>query len=319
MLIYILFVIGFFLLIKGADLLVDGASSVARRMHISSIVVGLTIVAFGTSAPEFVINMVATTNGNTEIAIGNIIWSNIANIFLILGISAIIYPIAAKKQTVHHEIPFSLLAALMLGVLANDYLIDGTTFSGLSRSDGLVLLSFFVIFFYYIWWVSRSNVHHEENNSEQLLSPLKSGMYIVGGLVWLIVGGKWIVDGAVHIATLFKVSQSLIGLTVVAIGTSLPELATSAVAAFKKQTDIAIGNIVWSNIFNIFWILWASAVIRPLPFEASSNADILMAIAASIILLVAMYTWSRHTVDKWQWVLMVAIYGGYLTYLVSQA
>jgi cation:H+ antiporter len=164
-----------------------------------------------------------------------------------------IHPVATKKLTVHYEIPFSLLAALLLGVLANDYLIDGISYSGLTRSDGLVLLSFFIIFFVYIWNLAK--ITEATSDETRVLSTGTSWLYIILGLVGLIFGGKWIVDGAVHIASLFQVSQSIIGLTVVAIGTSLPELATSAVAAFKKQTDIAIGNIVGSNIFNIFWIL----------------------------------------------------------------
>lgn len=233
MLTYILFIIGFVILIKGANLLVDGAASIANKLKISSIVIGLTIVAFGTSAPEFIVNIFASVQGNTEIAIGNILGSNIANILLILGISAIIYPLATQKNTVWKEIPLSLLTAILLGVLVNDTLIDGGTFSGLTRIDGIVLLSFFLIFLYYTFGIAKVSGENSDLEIKQL-SNLKSTIYIVGGLLGLVIGGKWIVDGAIKIAELFNVSQSLIGLTVVAIGTSLPELATSAVAAYKR-------------------------------------------------------------------------------------
>lgn len=316
MLTYILFIIGFVILIKGANLLVDGAASIANKLKISSIVIGLTIVAFGTSAPEFIVNIFASVQGNTEIAIGNILGSNIANILLILGISAIIYPLATQKNTVWKEIPLSLLAAILLGVLVNDTLIDGGTFSGLTRIDGIVLLSFFLIFLYYTFGIAKVSGENSDLEIKQL-SNLKSTIYIVGGLLGLIIGGKWIVDGAIKIAELFNVSQSLIGLTVVAIGTSLPELATSAVAAYKRQTDIAIGNIVGSNIFNIFWILGASALIRPLPFSRNSDLDIMITILASLILFIIMFVGKKHTIERWQGILMIFIYIGYVAFLIS--
>ncbi|KKS85655.1 MAG: Na+/Ca+ antiporter, CaCA family [Parcubacteria group bacterium GW2011_GWA2_43_11] len=271
MMTYILFILGFLLLIKGADFLVDGSASIAHKLKISPIVIGLTIVAFGTSAPEFIVNIFASINGNTEIAIGNILGSNIANILLILGISAII--------------------------------------------DGIVLLAFFVIFLYYTFGISK--VTGEVSNDDiQELSYIKSVLFVLTGLLGLVVGGKWIVGGAVTIAETFNVSQSLIGLTVVAIGTSLPELATSAIAAYKKQTDIAIGNVVGSNIFNIFWILGFSALIRPLPFSRSSDVDILMTILASAILFFIMFVGKKHVIERWQGVLMVLLYLSYVTYLV---
>ncbi|KKS35509.1 MAG: Na+/Ca+ antiporter, CaCA family [Parcubacteria group bacterium GW2011_GWD2_42_14] len=312
--IYFLFILGFFLLIKGADFLVDGSASIARKLAISPIVIGLTIVAFGTSAPEFIVNIFASINGNTEIAIGNILGSNIVNILFILGISAIIYPIATKRNTVWKEIPLSLLAAILLGVMANDTLIDGGTFSGLTRIDGIVLLAFFIIFLYYTFGISK--VTGGSSDDIQELSYTKSITFVLTGLLGLVVGGKWIVDGAVVIAENFNVSQSLIGLTIVAIGTSLPELATSAIAAYKKQTDIAIGNVVGSNIFNIFWILGFSALIRPLPFSRSSDVDILMTILASAILFFIMFVGKKHVIERWQGVLMVLLYISYVAYLV---
>ena len=296
--------------------MVEGSASIAKKLNISSIVIGLTIVAFGTSAPELIVNIFASVQGNTEIAIGNILGSNIVNILLILGISAIIYPLATKENTVWKEIPLSLLAAILVGVMVNDLLIDGGTFSGLTRIDGIVFIAFFIIFLYYTFGISKVSGENTDLEIKDM-SYMKSSLYIVGGLLGLVIGGKWIVDGAIKIAEGFNVSQSLIGLTVVAIGTSLPELATSAVAAYKKQSDIAIGNVVGSNIFNIFWILGLSAVINPLPFSKDSAIDIIMTILASLILFLIMFIGKKHTVERWQGVIMILIYIGYVAYLIG--
>lgn len=318
MLTYVLFVVGFYLLIKGADLLVDGAASIAQRLKISSIVIGLTIVAFGTSAPELVVNILASFKGNTDIAIGNILGSNIANILLILGISAMIYPLKTKKNTVWKEIPLSLVAAVLLGFMANDLRIDGVAYSGLTRTDGIALISFFVIFIYYTFGIAKVKDNFDAEVEIKNYSRLKATIFIIVGIVGLVIGGKWIVDGATKIAELLNVSQSLIGLTVVAVGTSLPELAISAVAAYKKHTDIAIGNIVGSNIFNIFWILGISSVIRPLPFDTTFDFDIVVMILASAILFFIMFIGKKHTITKWEGFMMVSLYVFYLAFLVGK-
>lgn len=315
MITYILFIIGFILLIKGADLLVDGAASIAKKLKIPSIVIGLTIVAFGTSAPEFIVNVFASARGNSEIAVGNILGSNIVNILLILGISAIIYPVTAKKNTVLKEIPLSVLSVVVLGFIANDMLIDGASFSGITRIDGFILLSFFVVFLYYTFGITKSDTDIVEEEIK-VMSHSKAVVFIILGLVGLAVGGKWIVDGAVKIAELFNISQSLIGLTIVAIGTSLPELATSVIAAYKKQSDIAIGNVVGSNIFNVFLVLGASAIINPLPFNISSNSDIAMALFASIVLFLVMFIGKKRVIERWQGVIMVTVYVGYVVFLI---
>ena len=199
MLTYILFVVGFVLLISGANLLVEGSASIAKKLNISSIVIGLTIVAFGTSAPELIVNIFASVQGNTEIAIGNILGSNIVNILLILGISAIIYPLATKENTVWKEIPLSLLAAILVGVMVNDLLIDGGTFSGLTRIDGIVFIAFFIIFLYYTFGISKVSGENTDLEIKEM-SYMKSSLYIIGGLLGLVFGGKWIVDGAIKIA-----------------------------------------------------------------------------------------------------------------------
>mgnify|MGYP000436370321 CR=1 FL=1 len=316
MLTYILFVVGFYILIKGADLLVEGSTSIARKLNISNIVIGLTIVSFGTSLPEFIINLLASINGNSEIAIGNVLGSNIANILLILGVSAVIYPITARKNTVLKEIPFSLLAIVVLGLMANDMIIDGDSVSSLSRIDGFVLIAFLIIFIYYIFGITKSTDDIIDSERVDVHSYPKAIIYILLGLAGLMFGGQWIVGGAVEIAESFNISQSLIGLTIIAIGTSLPELATSAVAAYKKQSDIAIGNVVGSNIFNIFWILGSSSIINPLPFNSSSNIDIAMTIFASLILFAIMFIGRRRVINRSEGAFMVVIYISYIVFLV---
>jgi len=316
MLSYILLLIGFVFLIKGADFLVDGASSIARRFNISDLTIGLTVVAFGTSAPELFVNIVAGVKGTTDIAIGNVLGSNIANVFLILGISAIIYPLAVSKGTVWKEIPFSLLAAVVLAFLANDQLIDKQNHSVLLRSDGLILLSFFVIFLYYsinIAFEIKGLYNHAPVKAH---GTTKSIGLVIVGLAGLIIGGEWIVSGAVHMALKLGLSQSTVGLTVVAVGTSLPELATSAVAAYRKNTDIAIGNVVGSNIFNIFFILGISAIIHPLPFSIANNIDIGMVILASLLLFIFMFTGKKRSLDRWEGIVSICIYVIYIIFLI---
>ncbi len=315
MLTYFLFAIGFVILIKGADWLVDGSSSLAKKFKIPVIVIGLTIVAFGTSAPELVVNLFASAQGQTEIAVGNVLGSNIANILLILGISAIIFPLSVKKNTTWKEIPLSLLAALVVGILANDMLIDGNKNSAISRADGLILISFFIIFLAYIIGIAKESFFERKMEVKEFKTS-RSVIYILLGLIGLALGGKWIVDGAVAIATAFGVSQSLIGLTIIAIGTSLPELATSAVAAWKKNPDIAVGNVVGSNIFNLFWVLGVSSIIRPLPFRPEMTLDVAMVILASLALFAFIFIGKKQFLERWQGVFFVLTFIAYIIFLV---
>lgn len=305
---------GFVALIKGADWLVDGASSIAKRLGVSDLVIGLTIVAFGTSAPELVVNMLSAWKGTTDIALGNIIGSNIVNILFILGLSAIIFPLAVKKSTVRAEIPLAVLAALMVLFMANDVWFEGASQSLITRIDGLGLLAFFAVFLFYTYRLSKSG--RSEDMEVKHWPIMLSVAAIGGGLVALVVGGRWIVNSAVELATSLGVSQSIIGLTIVAIGTSLPELATSLVAAWRRNTDIAVGNIVGSNIFNVFLILGLSSVIAPLPSMPHINADIAVMIAASVALFAAMFLGHRRRLDRWQGVLFVLSYFGYIAYLI---
>jgi cation:H+ antiporter len=310
----VLFFVGFVLLIKGASLLVDGASSLAMRLGISTLVIGLTIVSFGTSAPELVVNIAASLSGSTDLAIGNIFGSNIVNILFILGISAAIYPLTVGRGTTWKEIPFALLAVVVVGLLVNDVLIDGAKVSILSRIDGFVLIGFFIIFLYYIYGISKAG--GQTGEAVESFTPLRSIVMVIAGIAGLVVGGKWIVDGAIAFATSLGVSEVLIGLTIVAIGTSLPELATSAVAAYKKNVDIAVGNIVGSNIFNIFWILGVSASISPLPFSPTLSFDLMIMFFATLILFGTLFVGKRHTIERWQGVLFICLYIAYIVYVL---
>ncbi|KKW28818.1 MAG: Na+/Ca+ antiporter, CaCA family [Candidatus Uhrbacteria bacterium GW2011_GWD2_52_7] len=307
--------LGFPFLIKGADWLVDGASSVARRFGIPDLAIGLTVVAFGTSAPELIVSLLSAIRGNTEIAIGNVVGSNIANILLILGICALIRPLSVKRDTVWKEIPMSLLAVGIMGVMAADSFIDGAVYDQLSRIDGLVLLSFFIIFMYYTLGLAKRG--HEEpvqkTHDQKLFTSI--GL-IVLGLGLLVLGGKLVVDGAVDLATALGVSSSLIGLTIVAVGTSLPELATSAIAARKGNVDIAIGNVVGSNIFNVFWILGISSIIAPLPTPDRGLVDIGVAAAASGALFLSVFWGKRNVLERPQGVLFLMGYAAYIAYLI---
>lgn len=317
---YVLFVVGFVLLIKGADILVEGASSIAKKNNIPELVIGLTIVSFGTSMPELVVNILASTSGSSELAIGNILGSNIANVLLILGVAALIKPLPIQQSIYFTEIPLSLVATLLVGFLANADLFVEVTGLTLSRVDGVILLFFFALFMFYIYVVSKTDkspeIINEEPENTASLSKTKSILFIIGGSIALFLGGKWVVDGAIDIALAFGLSETFIGLTVVAIGTSLPELVTSAVAAKKGQADLAVGNVIGSNIFNLLWILGISSVINPLPFDVVSNADILMIIMASTLLIFAVIVGKRPRIDRWEGALFLVVYFGYLGYLV---
>lgn len=312
----ILLIAGFILLIKGANYLVDGSSSIAKRFGISSLVIGLTVVAFGTSTPELVVNLISAFKGTTDIAIGNILGSNIANILLILGITGSISSITVKSSTTWKEIPFALLAVLVVAVMANDVLFSGATESFLTRGDGLILLGFFSIFMYYVFAIAKNGAE-DETDEVRIFGISKSIFLIVVGLVFLVIGGKWIVDSAIVLAKVWGLSEAVIGLTVVAIGTSLPEMITSIVAAMKGKSDIAIGNVVGSNIFNIFWILGITSVVKPLPFSENSNLDILAAIGATVLLFAWMIVGKRHQLERWQSAVFVVLYIVYISLLLA--
>ena len=329
----IFIVIGFCLLLKGASWLIDGSVTIARRYGVSDLLVGLTIVSLGTSAPELLVNLSAAWRGSTDIALGNVIGSNIANVLLILGASAVVRALRVGPSTVFKEIPFCLLASLLISVLANDTLLDGESVSAVTRIDGIVLLSFFLIYLYYLAGLRQS---HESKVSDAEVSEssrarCSAWCHVMVGLVFLGIGGEIAVRGAVDLARVLEVSERVIGLTIIALGTSLPELLTSVVASFRGKADIAIGNIIGSNIFNIFWILGISAAIVPLPFLRDLNSDVAVMIFSLVLLLFLIQSggfferlcfWrsrSGHALSRWEGGLLLGLYIVYLTVVVCEA
>lgn len=310
----ILLVAGFVLLVIGANWLVNGASALAKKYNISDLAIGLTIVAFGTSAPELVVNVFAAAQGSHDIVLGNIIGSNNFNLLVILGIAGIITPLAVQHSTVWKEIPFSLLAVAVLYLVGNDIFSSGE--GVISRLDGVILLAFFC---WFLWYVARQ-LKNDPAEAEILTKKYPGwlmALMIVGGLAALVAGGRLVVTSAVDMARAIGISEKIIGLTIVAAGTSLPELATSVVAAIKKNNDIAVGNIVGSNIFNIFLILGVSSVINPVSFSTVFNADLLLLTIGTLLLFFAMFTGRKHKLDRWEAILLLVIYIGYTLYLVK--
>jgi len=310
----ILFVLGFVLLIKGADFLTDGACSVAEKLKVSDLAIGLTIVSFGTTLPEFVVSIIANGRGNGGIAIGNILGSNIANILLVLGVSAIISPIIIRKKTVWVEIPLSFMAVFLLGVLVNDNLLYGAASSGLTKSDGVILLSCFTIFMVYVSTIPTQNSKNEQHELKQIKTwPVV--LMILGGSVAIFLGGKWVVDGAVHLARILGMRESVIGLTIVAMGTSLPELATCAIASYKKKTDISMGNVLGSNILNIFWVLGCSSIIRPISVQKGVNSYLVFTMLVSLLLFLMMFIGKSKVLHRRKGTLFLLIYCSYMTFV----
>lgn len=310
----LLIVLGFTSLIFGANWLVDGASSLAKKNNVSDLVIGLTIVAFGTSAPELVVNSVASFNGLSDIVFGNIIGSNNFNLFIILGLAGLIYPITVQTSTAWKEIPISLIVAVLLMFLANDFFIYKNP--EISRIDGIVLFVAFICFIYYVFTQLKQEKPEVITYVEK--SNYKIWGFIIIGIAGLIIGGKLVVDNSINIATQLGVSQKIIGLTIIAAGTSLPELVTSLVAALKKNSDIAIGNVIGSNIFNILLILAISAFVNPIEYSPNFNQDLLILIGGTVFLIIAMFTGKRKKLDRWEALILLSFYLIYTTYLVLQ-
>ncbi len=313
MITYTLFVVGFVILILGAKYLVDGASSIGIKAGLSQFIIGLTVVAIGTSLPELVINVLASISGKTGLAIGNVLGSNIMNTLLILGITAIIFPINVIDTVRKRDMWINLIAILILAVLAND-LVFGKKQNVIDTTDGIILLLFFAMVLYILFAKSgkQSNTGTASNIKVQPL--FKSVVFILAGSLGLFFGGNWIVDGATIMSKQLGISQSTIGLTIVAMATSLPELVTSIVAATKKNTDIAIGNVLGSNIFNIFLVLGTSAAIHPIEFNSSLNIQIGILIIASLFLMIVMRSGkTAHTITRFEGILLAS---GYVIFLL---
>ncbi len=307
---------GLILILLGANGLTDGAASIAKRFKISSIVIGLTVVAFGTSVPELAVSVSSALKDSAGIAVGNVIGSNIFNTLLIVGCTALFAPIVISKNTLRKEIPFCILASIVLLICGNDILLDHSESNLLSTGDGLILLCFFILFMGYTFAIAFKGDQAEAAEEVHTFPLWKSIVYIVGGLVFLVVGGNFFVDGASHIARSLGVSESVIGLTLVAGGTSLPELATSIVAAVKKNPEIAIGNAIGSNLFNIFFVLGCSASIRPLHLSLDANRDLLVLVGASILLWLLGLFFGKRTITRVEGSLLVLCYLGYITFLI---
>ncbi|MDQ7009056.1 MAG: calcium/sodium antiporter [Candidatus Gracilibacteria bacterium] len=320
---YIFIIAGFALLIKGADYMVDGASSLAKTFGVSNLVIGLTIVAFGTSAPELVASMMSAFSGNSDLAISNVIGSNISNLLLILGITALVYPIKTPSNTFYKEIPF-MLASTILFVL----LVVFEPNQEITRPDAWILIMFFSIFLYYIFKQATKpktilGIHKKEKVEEEVedlvekMPKWKSISFTIGGLVGLVIGGKLIVDGAVSIAQSYNIPNSFIGVTIIAIGTSLPELASSVIAALKKNTDMAIGGIIGSNIFNSLWILGATGTIMPLQAYSGVERDAYFNIFVVILIIVLLsISKNKFEINKKGGILLILLYFSYIGYLI---
>ncbi len=320
---FVFLLAGFVLLIKGADFFVDGSSGIAKFLKIPSIVIGLTIVAFGTSAPEAAVSIIAGINGSNDIAMGNVIGSNMFNLLGVLGISAIISPVAVDSQIIKKEFPFMLISSVVLALMALDTVLGSGEVNIISRSEAFTLLILMGIFVYSV--VTSALRSRKENGSaaadEGSAEPgkpkrglLKCVLFTVGGLAGIIIGGQFVVDSATRIATGFGMSETLVGLTIVAVGTSLPELVTSIVAAKKGESDIAVGNVVGSNVFNVLFVLAASAAITPMNINQQGLCDLLILLAISALAYVFCIT--KKKINRAEGIILVLMYAAYMAFAI---
>lgn len=308
------FIAGIVLVIYGADWLTKGASALARRFNISELVIGLTIVALGTSLPELVISLGAALQGNSGISLGNIIGSNIFNGMLILGVAALIVPIKFSSKMLSREIPFNLLASVALILVSGSMLVGGAENEYITRYGGLLLLCFFAVFIRYTFSISGSD---EPAEAVANVSAVKIALFIVAGLAMLILGGRLFVNGAVAMATALGVSEAVIGITIVSAGSSLPELAVSVNAARKGNVGIALGNVLGSNIMNIFFILGCSATIAPVSLNGFSFVDYYVLLASSLLIYVVAKFWGKSVINRIEGAILILAYVAYIVYLIS--
>lgn len=312
---YILLIIGFLFLIKGADSFVSGSSSIAKIFKVPSLIIGLTIVAFGTSAPEAAVSITAALKGNNDMAIANVVGSNIFNLLLVVGVSSIINPIKVQKTTIIKEFPFAILASIVLIILSHDTKFQGYNINSLTRADGLILLSLFIIFIYYLIEMaitSKEEMNIEQNNEN--LSIGKSIIFSILGILGIIIGGDIVVNSASNIALNLGMSQNLVGLTIVAVGTSLPEFVTSIIAAKKGESDIAIGNVVGSNLLNILFVLGLSSTINNIQIQPIVFIDMLVMVF--ITMLTYIFASTKKTVSKGEGIVLSIIYIIYMIFII---
>ncbi|KGA96436.1 K+-dependent Na+/Ca+ exchanger [Alkalihalobacillus alcalophilus ATCC 27647 = CGMCC 1.3604] len=318
MLDYILLLVGFVVLIGGANYFVNGASTMAKYLSISPLVIGLTIVAFGTSAPEVIISILAALRGSSEMAIGNVVGSNLFNMTFIVGVMAIISPLAVQDNTIRKEIPFTLLASVTLFIFMNDIFLHSGAKNVITRSEGIIFLVLFAVFLYYILEVIRKQRKKERGKQVSIPREEKKWGKAIAisilGLLAILLGGEFVVSSSSAIAIDLGMSETLVGLTIVAIGTSAPELVTAIIAAIKKESDIALGNIVGSGVFNILFVLGVAATITPLTVDPRVILDVIILIFFTLILLI--FSRTKHTVGKGEGSILVLMYVIYLIYII---
>lgn len=313
---YFILVIGFVLLIKGADLFVDGASSIAKSLKIPSLIIGLTIVAFGTSAPEAAVSITGAFAGANDITVGNVIGSNLFNLLVVVGVASFISPLNVKRSIIAKEFPFAIMGAFVLIVLGYDSRYHNYPDNVLTRADGIMLLVLLAIFMYYLIELaltSRKNGVEEEEEIKVYSMPKSIGLCLIG-VIGIVLGGDWVVDAASDIALTFGMSQSMVGLTIVAVGTSLPELVTSIVAARKGESDIALGNVIGSNIFNIFFVLGISSFIHEITINTAVFFDMFIMLAASFITYG--FAASKRKINKPEGAFLVLLYVVYMAFVI---
>jgi len=307
----LILILGFVLLIKGADLLIDGAVSLAKKFHISEIAIGLTIVAFGTSAPELIVNIISAIKGHPEICYGNVLGSNMFNTLVVLGIAGLIKPIVIQKGTIRKEIPLVFFGTILVLGLSNNFWLEGNL---LSRIDGVILIICLIIFIVYVIRIPRQMLQVEYAD----IPLLKTILYLIGGILALFLGGELVVRNAVEIAQRFQVSEKFISLTIVALGTSLPELVTSLIALHKKSSDIAVGNVIGSNLFNIFMVLGATSIIKPILYSVELNIDMYILAAITLLLFLMVFVGKINKLNKYEAGMLLIIYGGYMYFLFQR-
>ncbi|GAE28389.1 inner membrane protein YrbG [Halalkalibacter wakoensis JCM 9140] len=318
--VYVLLIIGFGLLIKGADYFIDGSSNIAALFRVPPLIVGLTIVAFGTGAPEATVSIIAALEGNADVTIGNIIGSNLLNMSLVVGITAAIFPLAVERPTIKKEIPFAFLATVVLLVVMSDRQLEFATENWITRSDGIIFLLFFAIFLYYVIEAARNSREEEpldlNKNDQHIGGWGKNVLITVVGLAAIVLGGFLVVESSTDIALRLGMSETLVGLTIVAIGSSLPELITSITAAMKQQSEIALGNIVGSSIFNLFFVLGISSIISPLPVNDKLFFDIVVLLILTIVLFI--FSLTHYKVKKYEGMALTFFYILYLIYIIMR-
>jgi len=308
----LLLIVGFALLIKGADFLIDGSVSLAKKFHISEIAIGLTVVAFGTSAPELIVNIVSALQNHPEICYGNVIGSNMFNTLVVLGVAGLFKPIFLQKSTVRKEIPFVFFGTILIILLSNNFWLGGELL--LSRYDGVVLIGCLVIFILYVLRIPRQQITAEYSD----MAIFKTVLFLLVGMAGLFLGGELVVKNAVKIAEHYEVTKELISLTIVAFGTSLPELVTSLIALKKKSSDIAVGNVIGSNLFNIFMVLGVTSLIKPIIFKPFLNIDLVILALITLILFLLVFVGKVSKLNKFEAAVLLLCYSGYMYFLLQR-